>query len=483
MFSSFNRTLQEVKSGDGSLSRILASSQNMTINAPQLLLSNSLPDLSNLGSIKSSAKKKQTRGYDPKLVSMGLVRRTNRVGTSGDRYIPCRKAMNMEQASFYLTAATCVSDPSKLPKPKERILKFSQERPAIPDKNEDDAPKAKKSVRYIPDRPEKMLDAPNINNDFYLNYMDWSGGNILAVALDQEVYLWNALEGTVSLLMTAGLNEEYITSVKFSSQDSNIVAIGTSMGRVQLWDVRAGALQRTMILDENSPGRVPALSWCQHIVSSGSRLGEIRHHDVRIMDHVIGYANNHDQEICGLQWSPDFRFLASGANDNLVCIYNANRTFQLQGVQPDHILNKHEAAIKAIGWCPWKPTLLATGGGTADHHIRFWNAFSGVCVRDVDVTTQVSGLIWNEEYREIITSHGDGVLRIWKYPNINLVKTLAEHEDRVLSICASPDGEMIASIGGDENVRIWHCFEVDKMAKRLEREKHASMFTFPQNFR
>lgn len=165
MFSSFNRTLQEVKSGDGSLSRILANSQNMTINAPQLLLSNSLPDLSNLGfvcpcslflippfrSIKSSAKKKQIRGYDPKLVSMGLVRRTNRVGTGGDRYIPCRKAMNMEQASFYLTAATCVSDPSKLPKPKERILKFSQERPAILDKNEDDAPKTKKSARHIPD--------------------------------------------------------------------------------------------------------------------------------------------------------------------------------------------------------------------------------------------------------------------------------------------------------------------------------------------
>lgn len=125
--------------------------------------------------------------------------------------------------------------------------------------------------------------------------MDWSRGNILAVALDQEAYLWNAIEGTVSLLMTAGLNEEYITSVRFSPQDCNIVAIGTSMGRVQLWDVRSVSLQRTMILDEQSPGRVPALSWCNHIVTSGSRTGEIRHHDVRVKNHVVGYASTHHQ--------------------------------------------------------------------------------------------------------------------------------------------------------------------------------------------
>ncbi|KAM7535440.1 hypothetical protein Aperf_G00000096965 [Anoplocephala perfoliata] len=392
--------------------------------------------------------------------------------------------MNMEQASYYLTQATRISDPSKLPKPPERILKFSEKRPNVPERDAISEPsKLKKPTRHIPDRPEKLLDAPNIINDFYLNHMDWSCGNILAVALDQDTYLWNAAEGTVSLLMTAGLNEEYITSVRFSPQDCNIVAIGTSMGRVQLWDVRSSSLQRTMLLDEQSPGRVPALSWCNHIVSSGSRTGEIRHHDVRVMDHVVGYASTHQQEICGLQWSPDYRFLASGANDNLVCIFNANRAFQLENAEPDHILNKHEAAVKAIGWCPWKPSLLATGGGTADHHLRFWNAFSGVCVREVNVTVQVSGLLWNSDYREIITGHGDGSLRIWKYPNINLIKTLSEHEDRILSICASPDGEMVASCGGDENVRIWHCFEVDKAKKRLEREMHSSVFTFPQNFR
>lgn len=95
------------------------------------------------------------------------------------------------------------------------------------------------------------------------------------------------------------------------------------------------------------------------------------------------------QEVCGLQWSPDNRFLASGGNDNLVCIYNANEAFRLLGVQPMHELTDHTAAVKALAWCPWKPNLLASGGGTRDHHLCFWNVYSGACIRKVDVKTQV----------------------------------------------------------------------------------------------
>jgi cell division cycle protein 20 (cofactor of APC complex) len=29
--------------------------------------------------------------------------------------------------------------------------------------------------------------------------------------------------------------------------------------------------------------------------------------------------------------------------------------------------------VKAIGWCPNNPSLLASGGGTADRHIRFFS--------------------------------------------------------------------------------------------------------------
>ena len=49
-----------------------------------------------------------------------------------------------------------------------------------------------KSVRKIPKVPFKVLDAPSLEDDFYLNLVDWSSTNILAVGLGTAVYIWSA---------------------------------------------------------------------------------------------------------------------------------------------------------------------------------------------------------------------------------------------------------------------------------------------------
>jgi cell division cycle protein 20 (cofactor of APC complex) len=38
-----------------------------------------------------------------------------------------------------------------------------------------------------------------------------------------------------------------------------------------------------------------------------------------------------------------------------------------------HQLQGHKAAVKALAWCPWQRNLLATGGGSSDKTMRFWN--------------------------------------------------------------------------------------------------------------
>jgi hypothetical protein len=38
--------------------------------------------------------------------------------------------------------------------------------------------------------------------------------------------------------------------------------------------------------------------------------------------------------------------------------------------------HEHTAAVKAIGWCHSNPSMLASGGGTADRHIRFFSTNS-----------------------------------------------------------------------------------------------------------
>ncbi|CAM9126513.1 unnamed protein product, partial [Discosporangium mesarthrocarpum] len=51
--------------------------------------------------------------------------------------------------------------------------------------------------------------------------------------------------------------------------------------------------------------RVGTLAWKRHILSSGSRDTTILQHDIRLPRHKVATFVGHQQEVCGLKWSPD----------------------------------------------------------------------------------------------------------------------------------------------------------------------------------
>ena len=67
----------------------------------------------------------------------------------------------------------------------------------------------RKPARKISKIPFKVLDAPELQDDFYLNLVDWSAGNLLSVGLGACVYLWSACTSQVwwsYLVMVGGVN-------------------------------------------------------------------------------------------------------------------------------------------------------------------------------------------------------------------------------------------------------------------------------------
>ena len=91
------------------------------------------------------------------------------------------------------------------------------------------------------------------------------------------------------------------------------------------------------------------------------------------------------QEICGLKWSFDERQLASGGNDNKLYVWDISS----DPTAPVFRFSDHSAAVKAVAWSPHQHGLLASGGGTADRHIRFWNTITGAPLQKVDTGSQV----------------------------------------------------------------------------------------------
>lgn len=313
-----------------------------------------------------------------------------------------------------------------------------------------------RSTRHIPSAPVRILDAPDLRDDFYLNLLSWGSNDVLAVALGQCVYLWNAKSGDITELLTLE-GDDYVSAVSWIASGTH-VAVGTASGETQFWDATTLTQLRTM---DGHSARVGALAWNEHIVTSGSRDTTAVHHDLRARRHAVGTLRGHTQEVCGLSWSPDGSTLASGSNDNTCCLWDASvGQDRFSTAAPRFTLTEHQAAVKALAWCPFERNTLATGGGTADRCIKTWNAQTGLLLNSIDTGSQVLSLLWSKTEKELLSSHGyaENQLCLWKYPSMVKTKELTGHTSRVLFTAPSPDGRTVVSGAADETLRFWDVF-------------------------
>uniref|UniRef100_A0A453GWF2 CDC20/Fizzy WD40 domain-containing protein n=1 Tax=Aegilops tauschii subsp. strangulata TaxID=200361 RepID=A0A453GWF2_AEGTS len=315
----------------------------------------------------------------------------------------------------------------------------------------------------------QVLDAPSLQDDFYLNLVDWSSQNMLAVGLGTCVYLWSASSSKVTKLCDLGPRDS-VCAVHWTREGSYL-AVGTSLGDVQIWDSSRCKRIRNMGGHQTRAG---VLAWNSTILSSGSRDKNILQHDIRVPTDYISKFSGHRSEVCGLKWSHDDRELASGGNDNQLLVWNQ------RSQQPVLRLTEHTAAVKAITWSPHQHSLVASGGGTADRCIKFWNTANGNMLNSIDTGSQVCNLAWCKNVNELVSTHGysQNQIMVWKYPSMSKVATLTGHTLRVLYLATSPDGQTIVTGAGDETLRFWNIFP---SMKAQAPARDAGLFSFSRS--
>ena len=122
-------------------------------------------------------------------------------------------------------------------------------------------------------------------------------------------------------------NEDLVASVGWSRLGGSYLATGTHTGVVHVYDTETQKLLRTY---EGHQGRVGALSWSNsHILSSGSKDKTILNRDLREKGNFVSRYEGHRQEICGLKWSFNDQYLASGGNDNKLMIWGQHSSKNL----------------------------------------------------------------------------------------------------------------------------------------------------------
>ncbi|KAF7250618.1 hypothetical protein EYD10_03722 [Varanus komodoensis] len=219
-----------------------------------------------------------------------------------------------------------------------------------------------------------------------LNLLDWSKENLIALALGSAVHIWKGKEPQHVESMSVCPSSKYIASVAWMKENAHL-AFGTSDGEMQLWDIETQKRLQNMFGHMSVVG---ALSWNGYMLSSGSRLGYIYHHDVRTAQHHTGMVRQSKQSVCSLQWSPNNKLLACGSSDGLLNIWSNDQ-------------------------------IIATGGGMKDRSLHIWNIISMNDLKTANSESRICFLLWLPNTKEIVTGqdHPGNKINIWKYPMLS----------------------------------------------------------------
>lgn len=236
--------------------------------------------------------------------------------------------------------------------------------------------------RSLPATPFRVLDAPDLRDDFYCSVLAYSPVcQKLAVGLGNVLYVWS--EGTGPRPMHGSLSHNvWLTSVSFSSVQGGkcILAIGRSDGSLVLKSIYDG-LPRFQV---QQPFPISCVSWRPTNAMRPSRNPfnpgiTVQTEDLIVGDdtgviyyyvvewpmgwevtrdtwpgtiYLIAKVSLHNQQICGLAWSPNGKLFASGGNDNLCCLFDTDSV----------LVENQESVPNSSRWLGWH---LAAEGNKA----------------------------------------------------------------------------------------------------------------------
>ncbi|GAX25119.1 hypothetical protein FisN_10Lu336 [Fistulifera solaris] len=207
-------------------------------------------------------------------------------------------------------------------------------------------------------------------------------------------------------------------------------------------------------LDENETSNyVRSVKWCTmdgltHLLAVGTSAGVVRVYGTisneEVVNPTLTLARSPVRALC---WNDSQNWLTAGcANSEMHDYY----THQLSWSK-DNVL-----AIGLDTMCKKEVhTSLKVGGGTV--RALCWNdAFQWLTV-GYDTGKLVSSLIWGQHHQELYSGHNftDNEVKVWSYPKMERIQTLSYHQDCILSMDLSPDGNQLVSISADENLCFW----------------------------
>lgn len=227
---------------------------------------------------------------------------------------------------------------------------------------------------------------------------------------------------TIDLLHTFG-HENVVCCVRFS-QDGKFLATGSN--------------------------RVAAI----YNVRSGER--------VAALTDIDGVAQDGDQYIRSVSFSPDGSLLVTGCEDQMVRVWDIARQKLLCK------LSGHSQDIYSVEFMPNDRNKVVSGSG--DRTIRIWDIEEEKCIHCFTIDNVEAGkeagitsVSVSPNGKYVAAGSLDRTIRLWSVESGKPLETLEGHRDSVYSVSFAPDGRHLISGSLDKTIKVWQFDSADEI--------------------
>ncbi len=185
--------------------------------------------------------------------------------------------------------------------------------------------------------------------------------------------------------------------------DGNLIAVGYADGRVQLMDID-GAVQEVL---------------------------------------SIGKANEPQQRVFVVKFSPDGLSIAWGSEDNEIRVQPTDRNQKT-------FSKKMTANVECVEWLDGHDIVAIGGEFEGMRHI---SVPAGESIQKFG-STPTKSILSSQENQQLITGSGDGIMRIYDKRTMELKNFIRVHDNSINIISQSKDGQIVLSVDDSSEIRL-----------------------------
>eukprot|EP00899_Mesostigma_viride_P008880 jgi/Mesvir1/17994/Mv09336-RA.1 len=268
--------------------------------------------------------------------------------------------------------------------------------------------------------------------------LDPSSNLVASSSLDSVIRVWDLGTNEQKAVFEATPSESW--SVAFSPDGRHVAAAGGSSLSVAIWSIETRQKEATYAVPPpDPPGMAAAAAAAGSKSSSAAAVPPVQ-----------------QRFLLSVCYSPDGRYLACGAMDGCVCVFDVAGGGKLL-----HSLKGHFLPVRSLTFTPDSRMLVTA---CDDMHSHLYDAASGELISVLSGHhSWVLAVAASPDGTCLATGSSDKTVKLWELSSRSCVQTVADHTDQVWSVAFRPSGGGgsgamgLVSVSDDRSIAVYDC--------------------------